>query len=65
MNRFNFNKYWKEQFDNGEVTEEEVMKIMDISRKTFKIIKEPHPFINNVENYFGFENVMYLKKNLN
>jgi DNA-directed RNA polymerase specialized sigma subunit len=65
MNRFNFNKYWKDQIDNGEVTEEEVMKVMDISRKTLEIIKEPHPFINNVENYFGLENVMYLKKNLN
>ncbi len=61
MNRYKFNKYWKIQFDKGDITEDEVMKNMNISKKTFNKINKPQPFINNVGNYIELENTIYLK----
>ncbi len=61
MNRYKFNKYWKIQFDKGDITEDEVMKNMNISKKTFNKINKPQPFINNVGNYIELENAIYLK----
>ena len=63
MNRYKFNKNWKNLFDEGKMTEEEVLKIMNISKKTFNNINKPHPFINNVGDYKELENVIYLKRN--
>ena len=59
-----FNRDWKNHFDKGIITEEEVLKNMNISKKTFNNINKPHPFINNVGSYIEFENVIYLKKNI-
>ena len=64
MNRYKFNKNWKNLFDEGKMTEEEVLKIMNISKKTFNNINKPHPFINNVGDYIELEKVIHLKKNI-